>query len=137
MPTKPILDAVRAHQAANWTSTAIFYPNDAVSPAADLASFVQVEFLVGSSERRTLELNGLHYESGTFRFIVHCRIKTGADLAFAYADELALLFTSVELKRTATEFLETDAATPPSGVGADVAYYLVSTSVPYRYLFRL
>jgi hypothetical protein len=137
MPSKVVLDAVRERQAANWTSTAVFYPNDAVSPAADLAAFVQVEFLVGSGLRRTLELNGLHVELGTFRFVVHCRIKTGPDLAFTYADELAALFTSVELKKTTTEFLETDAPTPPSGAGADVAYYLVSTSVPYRYLFRL
>lgn len=136
MPSKPVLDAVRARQAANWTKVAVFYPNDAVSPSPDLAAFVQTEFLVGSGECLTLD-NGLHREDGVFRFVVHVRIKTGSDTAFTYADELARLFTSVELIKTTTVFLKTDSPTPPSGAGADVAYYLVSTTIPYCYLFRL
>jgi hypothetical protein len=135
MPSKAVLDAIRDRQAANWTTLAVYYPNDVVSPAADLAAFVQVEFPVGSGGRLTLARDGGHEEVGTIRFVVHCRIKTGTDQAFTYADELAALFRSVQMMNTATAFLETYAPTPPVGQGADVAYYLVSVAVPYRYLF--
>jgi hypothetical protein len=135
MPSKAVLDAVRTRQEANWTTLDVFYPNDAASPSTNLAAFVQVEFPVGGAERLTLAYNGVHQEVGTVRFVVHCRIKTGPDQAFVYADELRALFRSVVLIKTATATLETEAPTPATGLGAEVAYYLVSTSVPYRYLF--
>lgn len=135
MPSKAVLDAVRERQMALWTTLPVYYPNDAVVPAAQLAAFVQTEFPVGGGTRLTLDYDDLHEEVGSIRFIVHVRIKTGTDDAFVYADELAAAFRSVELKRTASEMIETYAPTPSTGLGADVAYYLVSVAIPYRYLF--
>lgn len=135
MPSLAVINAIRNHQTAGWTTLPVLYPNDAVIPAADLGAFVQVEFPIGSASRRVLARDGLHEEVGTVRFIIHVRIKTGADLAFTYADELRALFDSVVLLQDADSMLETFAPTPPNGLGADVAYYLVSTSVPYQYLF--
>jgi hypothetical protein len=133
MPSLAVLNAVRDHQEGGWTTLPVYYPNDVASPANDGAAFVQVEFPVGDSERLTLELGGLHKEDGTIRFIVHVRLMTGGDAAFGYADELAALFRSVELQNSPR--IQTYAPTPPTGLGADVAYYLVSTTVPYTYLF--
>jgi hypothetical protein len=135
MPSKAVLDAFRSRQEANWTTLDVFYPNDAAVPSTNLAAFVQVEFPIGGAERLVLAYNGLHREVGTVRFVVHCRIKTGSDQAFVYADELRALFRSVVLIKTMTAMLETEAPTPVTGLGADVAYYLAATSVPYRYLF--
>jgi hypothetical protein len=135
MPSLAVIDAVRAHQQAGWTTLPVYYPNDAAVPATNGVAFVQVEFPLGAADRRTLARDGLHEEVGTIRFIVHVRLKTGSDAAFGYADELASLFRSVDLLREPGASLETYAPTPPHGLGADVAYYLVSTSVPYSYLF--
>jgi len=133
MPSLAVLNAVRDHQEAGWTTLPVYYPNDVASPAGNGSPFVQVEFPVGASERLTLAVDGLHKEEGTLRFIVHVRLMTGTDIAIAYADELAALFRSAELQNSPR--IQTYAPTPPMGLGADVAYYLVSVSVPYTYLF--
>lgn len=135
MPSKLVLDAVRERQAALWTTAVVYYPNDVAVPAADLAAFVQVEFPVGAGVALTLDPLDCHEEVGSFRFVVHARLKTGGDVAFQYADELAALFRSTRLKTEATYMLETYAPGPAAGLGSDVAYYLVSVAVPYRLLF--
>lgn len=133
MPSLVVLNAVRDHQAAGWTTLPVYYPNDVAVPTLNGASFVQTEFPLGAATRRTLVQGGLHEEVGTIRFIIHVRLKTGSDVAFGYADELAALFRSIELLNNPR--IETFAPTPSHGLGADVAYYLVSTSIPYSYLF--
>jgi Bacteriophage related domain of unknown function len=135
MPSLAVINAVRDHQAAGWTTLPVYYPNDMAVPATDGTPFVQVEFPIGAASRVTLARDGVHEEAGTIRFIVHVRLKTGSDAAFGYAEELAALFRSIDLLRAPDASLETFAPTPPHGLGADVAYYLVSTSVPYSYLF--
>ena len=81
-----------------------------------------------------IDRRGLQQEVGTVRFVVHVRISTGSDLAFQYAAELAAVFRSQRFA-VATGFLETYANGPSTGLGGDVAYYMVSVSIPYRYLF--
>lgn len=135
MPSKALLDAVRTRQQAEWTTLPVYYPNDAVIPAADVGAFVQVEFPVGAGRRLTLAYDGGHEETGSIRFIVHVRIKTGIDTAFTYADELAAAFRSIRLLASADMLIETFGPTPSTGLGPDIAYYLVSVAIPYRCLF--
>lgn len=135
MPSKAVLDAVKTRQQAEWTTLPVYYPNDAVVPAVDIGAFVQVEFPVGAGRRLTLAYDGGHEETGAIRFIVHVRIKTGIDSAFTYADELAAAFRSIRLLNSASVRIETGNATPATGLGVDVAYYIVSVAIPYRCFF--
>ena len=135
MPSKAVLDAIRDRQAANWTTLAVYYPNDVVSPAADLAAFVQVEFPVGSGGRLTLVRDGGHEEVGDDPLRRPLPDQDGDGFGVHLCGRAGRPVPLRPDFNTATASLETYAPTPPAGLGADVAYYLVSVVVPYRYLF--
>jgi hypothetical protein len=131
MATKAVWDAVKARQAANWTTLPVYYANEATQPPADLSGFVVVETPIGRSSTISLGPSRGYREEGGFRFVIHVPLGSGAGDAFTYADALAALYRG----KTLSAGLETLAPGPAVPLGDDGAYYKVSFSVPYRYLF--
>lgn len=134
MPSKAVLDAVRARVVANFTSCDVLFPNEAkVSPGlpVSLDDFVQVEFPIGMSERFGIEFDSSHQETGVIRFVVHVKPKGGFDAAVTYADALAAVFRSVRFSG-----VECSAPSPLTPLGDSGAYYRASFAVPYVYFYR-
>lgn len=128
MAQKAVVDAVKARQAAGWTTVPVFYPNDATTPPADGSAFVQVQFPIGIEERSALAHS--YREEGAVRFIIHVPIRTGIGTGATYADELRALFRCVRF-----DGVETYTPGPPTDLGLDGAYYKLSVSVRYTYDF--
>lgn len=128
MASKAVMDAVKARQEANWTTLAVYYPNSATRPPADLSSFVVVEFPIGTGSPLTID--GTDREGGTIRFIVHVALKGGTDDALTYADELAAIFRQAKMT-SGSAVIRTGAPSSPASLGDDGAYYRVSFSVPF------
>lgn len=125
-----VIAAVKARQAAGWTTAPFVYPNEPFSPPSDGSTFVQVDFPLAESDQASLGAPGANKfrDMGTVRFIVNTITGSGTELATQYAGELADLFRAQVFGGVITY-----APSPPVYLGAEGMHAAWSISVPYKY----
>jgi Bacteriophage related domain of unknown function len=128
MASKAISDVIQTHQAGEWTTTPVYYPNDAVRPPTDGSAFTVVEYPIGQAE--TLTIDGRYWETGTIRFIVHVPLRDGPDNGLTYAGELGAVFSNERLTFTGG-YVKFGFPSSPISLGDDGAFYRFSTSIPF------
>lgn len=130
MASAAVIAAVKARQAANWTTVTIYYPNETFTTPGDGSAFVQVDFPIAESDQASIGAPGANRfrDLGTIRFIINIDAGAGTDLATQYADELADVFRAKVFSGVITY-----APSPPVYLGVDGNYATWSVSIPYKY----
>lgn len=140
MPSRTVLNAVRARVAATFSACDVIYPNEEKQAPAGLADFVLVEFPLARGEQVTLGVAGerMMREEGTVRFVIHVGPKKGLDGALDYAEALATAFRALRFNEAGETvldgvYVETDVPGMATPLGDDGSYYKLSFSVPYTF----
>lgn len=130
MASAAVIAAVKARQQANWTTTAVYYPNETFTTPGGGSAFVQADFPIAESDQASIGAPGANRfrDLGTIRFVININAGAGTDLATQYADELADVFRAKVFSGVITY-----APSPPVYLGVDGNYAAWSVSIPYKF----
>lgn len=131
MASKPVVDAVKARLAADWSGCPVFGPNERSERPDDASSFIDLEFPVAISQQITIGSPGsnTYREEGVFRLIIAAQRGAGADEGLTWAEQLGDLFRAKEF-----DGIRTFAPNPPviDDRNDNGGYFLLSVAVPYQ-----
>lgn len=130
MAAKPVVDAVAAFLAANWTATSVIDLNAGEATPPDGSAFLQIQYPVASETFIGMASVGSRTfrEDGAVRFVLSVPRTTGLDQAYSWIETLRDLFRAATIG--SVRFRE---AAPATTGNADGNYWVLSFAATYYF----